>query len=240
MARPTRTFLPGCAHLVIQCALDRRPVLAGDDAKKRYLDDLREVSRLHGVKLHAYLLGDDSAQILLTPEDGAQLSRMMQALGRRFVAWLNHRDQRRGTIWEGRFMACPLLTPHFVLSAQRALESGGLATGPVLAFGTSMVHGSAQPWSSAGHHLGRKSDLTLESHPAYWGMGNTPFEREARYREFLEEGPSRKELETLMAAARAGRPLADEDSLRHWEKRLGLVLQRRPRGRPPKQAGVPA
>lgn len=236
MARPTRTFLPGCPHLVVQSTLDRKPALAGDEAKQKYLDCLRDVARLHDVKVHAYAIGDDEVLLLLTPEDGPSLSRMMQALGRRFVAWLNHRDQRRGTIWEGRFSACPLLTHHFALQAQRMIEAALASTTPAWSAGTSMVHAQGARWTSSSHHLGHKTDLALDSQAAYWALGNTPFDREARYRALLEEGLSRRETQQLLQAARSARPLADEDSLRQWEKRLGLSLLRRPRGRPRKDA----
>ena len=237
MARPTRTFLPGCPHLVIQSTLDRKPALAGEEAKQKYLDCLRDVARLHDVKVHAYAIGDDEVQLLVSPSDAQSLSRMMQALGRRFVAWLNHRDQRRGTIWEGRFSACPLLTHHFALQAQRMIEAGLASSAPAWSSGTNMVPLHGGRWTSSAHHLGHKTDLALESQAAYWALGNTPFDREARYRTLLEEGLSRRETQQLLLAARGAQPLADEDSLRQWEKRLGLSLQRRPRGRPRKDAG---
>ena len=57
------------------------------------------------VALHAYALLDDAVQLLLRPPSDAALSRMMQALGRRYVAAFNRRHGRSGTLWDGRFRA---------------------------------------------------------------------------------------------------------------------------------------
>ena len=39
----------------------------------------------------------------MTPAEPGGASRMMQAIGRRYVACFNARYQRTGTLWEGRF-----------------------------------------------------------------------------------------------------------------------------------------
>ena len=43
------------------------------------------------------------------------------------------------------------------------------------------------PWSSCAHHVGIAPDLLITDHAVYWALGNTPFERQAQYRQALDE-----------------------------------------------------
>ena len=76
--------------------------------RQRLLDELCECAATHKVAIHAYVLMDNHLHLLATPETAEGLSRMMQALGRRYVAAFNKRHSRSGTLWDGRFRAAPI------------------------------------------------------------------------------------------------------------------------------------
>ena len=50
------------------------------------------------------------------------VGRMMQRLGRRYVAAFNARHARSGTLWEGRYKACLVGGDRYVLNCLRYIE----------------------------------------------------------------------------------------------------------------------
>ena len=105
MARLPRLDVPGIPQHVVQRGNDRQPCFAVDDDYQQYRQELGEAARRFGCAVHAYVLMTNHVHILVTPPERGAVSRMMQAIGRRYVAGFNARYQRTGTLWEGRFKA---------------------------------------------------------------------------------------------------------------------------------------
>jgi REP element-mobilizing transposase RayT len=103
MARQPRLDLPGIAQHVVQRGNDRHVCFAADTDYLRYLQELREASSKHDCAIHAYVLMTNHVHLLATPATTGGISRMMQAVGRRYVGSFNARYRRTGTLWEGRF-----------------------------------------------------------------------------------------------------------------------------------------
>lgn len=229
MARLPRLILPGQAHHVILRGNNRQALFYGDPDRQQMLAVLGEVAAQHGVAVHAYVLMDNHVHLLLTPPTAEALSRMMQALGRRYVGWFNARHQRSGTLWEGRFRAGVVEGDRHLLACMRYIESNPVRTG--------LCGEPAQwPWSSAAHHLGLSRQALITEHEQYWSMGNTPFEREHAYRDFMGQGVSPQEQAQFTDAALRGRPVASEAFLKPLAMDHGHIVVKRPRGRPRKVA----
>ena len=120
-------------------------------------------------------------QLLLRPPSEPALSRMMQALGRRYVAAFNRRHGRSGTIWEGRFRAGVVQEGMHTLQGLLLVDSLPVRHGEV-------ASAQASRWSSAPHRLGQCRDPLVTDPPEFWRLGNTPFEREAAYAALLAQG----------------------------------------------------
>jgi len=229
MARLPRLALDGQPHHLIQRGLNRQPFVADDVDRQRFLAELRESAALHKVAVHAYLLMDNHLHLLATPEAGEGLSLMMQSLGRRYVAAFNKRHGRSGTLWDGRFRAAPLEADAHLLACMRFIESipqrnAGFHLAP-----------EDYAWSSAAHHLGRRRDPLVVDHALFWALGNTPFEREAAWRAWLEQGVSDHEACRLMDSAHKGWPLGSASFLQQLSEQSERPVTPRKRGRPPRQ-----
>ena len=124
MVRPQRLFLPAHPHHVIQRGHNHGPIFLDDEDRRQYLHHLAEVARESRVAVHAYALGEDRVHLLLTPQTAEAISRMMQALGRRYVAAFNRRHGRSGTLWTGRF-ASHLVDEASVLGRVVFVRAGG-------------------------------------------------------------------------------------------------------------------
>ena len=222
MARLPRLVVPGQAHHLVQRGHNAQSVFIDDEDRRQYLAALRDALRAHAVVLHAYALLDDAVQLLLRPPSEAALSRMVQAVGRRYVAGFNRRHGRSGTIWEGRFRAGVVQQGEPTLQSLRMIDA--LSS-----------HGR---WSSAPHRLGLTRDALVSDPPEYWRLGNTPFEREAAYAALLAQGLDEAVVRRIEHAAANGWALGSPQFLVEMARQSGRPVRPRPRGRPrsPKQA----
>lgn len=229
MARLPRLILANQPHHVILRGNNRQAIFYSDLDREFLQSTLKEVAAQYRIALHAYVLMDNHLHLLLTPADADALSRMMQSLGRRYVGWFNARHHRSGTLWEGRFRAGVVEGERHLLACMRYIELNPVRAG---------LCGEAVqwPWSSAAHHLGQSRNPLITEHQMYWALGNTPFEREHAYREFLAQGVGRLEQTELTEAVLRGRPLGSEVFLRSLAVDHAAVVVRRPRGRPRKPA----
>ena len=226
MARLPRLTLAGIPHHILQIGNNRQPVFVDDADRQAWCAHLREASLVAGVDIHAYVLMDDHVHLLATPRaDAAALSAMMQALGRRYVAAFNRRHHRSGTLWEGRFRAALVDPDEQVLPCMRYIDTHPYRSGLCM-------NATQYRWSSCRHHLGYWRDPLVVDPAGYWALGNTPFEREAAFRDFLDEGVSTREAQALADATRRGWPIAGPEGQRRLALLLGREAAPRPRGRP--------
>lgn len=228
MARLSRLVVPQQPHFINQIGHDRQPVFRDSEDYAAYLNWLREGARKFRVALHAYVLLPEETALLATPVDEQGLSRMMQWVSRYYVPWFNHKYHRSGTLWGGRYKAAVLDAPSWLLDCCRYLEML-----PVRA--SAAAEPADYRWSSFAHHAGIQADPLITDHPLYWALGNTPFEREAAYRQRMELGISAAESERIASALRSGWALGPEAFRDELEKKTGRRAGPTRRGRPPKR-----
>lgn len=225
MARLTRLCIPGWPHLVVQRGHDRRAAFVDDEDRALFRDLLREMAAQERVQVHAYALLDGEVRLLVTPTSADGLSKLMQSIGRRYVARFNRRHGRRGALWEGRFRATVVEPERRLLECMLFVE--GAANGA--------PEGQADHrWSSALHHLGARADPVVTEPAQYWALGNTPFEREAKYRQLQEQGLTERQALEITSALNAGWPLGNASFLQVIGAHTDRRLEPRPRGRPRK------
>ena len=173
MARMPRLAVAGQPHLVVQRGGGARPVFVDDADRRAYLSALAELAPGGPVAVHAYALLDDAVMLLATPREPADLGRFMQRVSRRYVPAFHRRHGGNGPLWAGRFQAAALDPERYLLPCILLIEQAPVRAG-VVAMATEW------PWSSAAHHVGRGTVPWLREHAAWWRLGNTPFEREAK------------------------------------------------------------
>jgi putative transposase len=230
MARLARLSLGGYPHLVMQ-RVAARPLFATDDEAQCLDRIVRDALSTAVVALHGYALLPEGLWLLATPDDAHGLGRAMQSIGRRYVRWYNDRRGERGGLFEGRYRAAVIEPGPEVLLALRRVELA-----PVLAELVTVPE--AYRWSSCRHHTGLQQDPQLRVHPVVWGLGNTPFERQAAYRAALGDELPRAEIERLDRMLAGGWVLGSPDFVR----RIAPLCARRPArarpGRPRRKAAA--
>jgi putative transposase len=225
MARLPRLTVTGYPHHVILRGNNRQDIFLTPADYQRMLDLLFEHSRAQKVDVHAYVLMGNHVHLLLTPQQDQALPKMMQAVGRSYVQVFNKVHARTGTLWEGRYRSTLIQTDRYLLACMAYIDLN-----PVRAY---MV---AQPeeyaWSSFGHYAGRRTDRLITPHALVWGLGNTPFAREAAYAELVHAGISAGQQGALTDATLRGWALGDAGFMADLQTQTDRRLLKNKAGRP--------
>ena len=229
MARRPRLEFPCAPVHVVQRGNNRLPCFSHDDDYCAYLESLHESSVNTGVHVHAYVLMTNHVHLLLTAHAPHAVSRMMQALGRRYVRYINGVYRRTGTLWEGRFKSSLIDTRSYLLTCYRYI-----ALNPVRA---AMIASPAMyRWSSyARNALGAPQRL-VTPHPEYTALGSSDSQRCAAYRELFQATLDADDLAAIRAHIEQERALGSPRFQAEIEAALARSVRLRGPRRPRKLA----
>ena len=225
MARQPRLALPGYPHHVIQRGNNRQPIVLDETDRKMLHSLWLEESQRQKVAVNAYVLLDNHFHMLLTPPSDEAMSLMMQSVGRTYVRYFNNRHKRSGTLWEGRYKSSLLDSEAYLLTCMAYIDLNPVRAGVA-------ESADAFNWSSYKHLIGQKIDKLVTPHALYWGLGNTPFAREAAYAEFVASGLSESIQKDLTESALKGRVVGRPDFLKLLEKTTRRQILPQKAGRP--------
>lgn len=225
MARQPRLTVAAYPHHVIQRGNDRQAIVRDDADRER----LRALWQVHAqqfrVAIHGYVIMDNHFHLLVTPETDDGLPQMMQAVGRAYVRYFNLRHQRTGTLWEGRYRSNLIESERYLLACMVYIDLNPVRAGMV-------QHPADFKWSSHRHCIGQVSDKLVTPHALFWGLGNTPFAREAAYAQLVQAGLAQADKDQLTRSALSGWALGSADF-------VGELQQVTPRRLLPAKAGRP-
>jgi putative transposase len=224
MRRP-RLELPGIPQHITHRGVNRGATFIDDEDFAAYLQALECVSQAQAVAIHGYVLMTNHVHLLVSSDVAGAVSRMMQALGRRYVRAFNARYSRTGTLWEGRYKSCLVDSDRYLLACLRYIELN-----PVRA--AMVVTPWEYRWSSVHAHLGLRHDARLTPHARYLALGADASERADAHRHLLMEGLSNDVLEEIRCHMRQERALGSPSFQQMMEKALNRPTSVRPPGRP--------
>ena len=194
MARLPRFVIPSQPQHIIVRGNNRESVFYREEDYRFYLEKLKQACDKHQCELHAYVLMTNHIHLLLTPHSEQGIGKMIQMLGRYYVQYFNHVNNRTGTLWEGRYKATLIDSEHYLLTCYRYIELN-----PVRA---NMVdHPSAYPWSSYGYNGLGKTDLVVTPHQEYLRLGIESEERQLAYRSLFKSHITEKTLTEIREAS---------------------------------------
>lgn len=226
MSRQSRLDVPGIAQHIVQRGVARGRCFMDAHDFRIYRGALRESAWKHGCAIHAYVLMTNHVHLLATGNSAGAISRMMQALGRKYVRHFNDRHGRTGTLWEGRYKSGLVDANHYVLACYRYIELN-----PVRAGMTRCA--SEYPWSSHRANALCATDELLTPHSVYLALGE-PGRRERVYRGIVEAGESEVERDRIRAHLVAQRALGSDQFQSDIARRTGREAAPRRPGRPRK------
>ena len=228
MPRPLRIDIPGIPQHVVQRGNDRQPCFFDDADYLCYHTELREIARREGCFVHAYVLMTNHVHLLLTPSQAGAVGRTMQALGRRYVRYINATYGRTGTLWEGRYNSSLVGDGDYLMRCQRYIELNPLRAAM-----------AADPrdyrWSS--HHALAygEADPLIAPHPDYLALGANPAERQLRYRAMVMATVDPEDVETIRKHLSRQHAYGSERFRLAIEAQLGRTIGPQKIGRPNKE-----
>jgi len=223
MARRPRIYIPGVAHHVIQRGNNREVCFGDDSDYKAYLTYLKEGAAQYGVAIHAFVLMSNHVHILATPSDEKALGKLLQAQGRRYVQYYNHKYGRTGTLWEGRYKSTLVQSENYLLTVYRYIELN-----PVRA--NMVEHASEYPWSSYRYNAVGLNIELITPHREYKKMGATAEGRQKAYRLLFRGRMAERDLEEIRDCSNKSWVLGDERFKVKVESKTGVSSQRVGRG----------
>jgi putative transposase len=185
---------------------------------------LGEQSAAEGVRVHGWSLTPQALRLVATPMQRQSLARTVQGIGRRLSAHVGG-----GSAYSGRYRSTLIEPGRWVLPCLIWVESAptrdGYAPDP-----------AGWRWSSASTHTGLSGAgcVFLNHHHDYWSFGNTPFDRQARYKERLQSGLLEEQVQAIEAAVRGQWALGSESFVSGLSGIATRRVRPAPRGRPRK------
>lgn len=230
MARQPRYNLPDVPQHVIQRGNNRQPVFFAEDDYQIYLDKLNAASVRHCCDIHAYVLMTNHVHLLMTPRKADGISKVLQSLGRTYVAYINRAYQRSGTLWEGRYRASLIDSERYLLACQRYIELNPVRAGMVM-------HPGEYRWSSFRANAHGETDLLTSKHEQYQTLGTNPQDRQRAYRELFQEQLDSVQLRSIRDALNQSQVLGSERFKNEIEQHLQRRIRPGKPGRPKKRHG---
>jgi putative transposase len=228
MGRPPRLLLPGYPHHVVQRGHNRNAVFIEPGDYEYYLANLKIWKDSYGVAVRAWCLMTNHVHLVLVPrQDGAGISSLMRRLSARQGRYVNRLERRLGTLWCGRFRSSVIDSDEYLLACLRYVELN-----PVRA---RLVRDPADyPWSSYRERMGLAPVSLLDVDTATSLPGNSEEERRRAYAGYIGTEPDDAEHQLIRTALQRNRLTGSSRFVEEIERRTGLRLENRGRGRPPK------
>lgn len=216
MARLPRLVISGQPLHLLQRGNNRSVTFFADEDYHFYRDTLYRASRRFGCAIHAYVLMTNHVHLLLTPGDERAPARMMQAVGRRYVRYINGCYRRTGTLWEGRYKSTLIDSEHYLLICSRYIELNPVRAGMV-------ENPETYRWSSYRHNAYGELDTLITPHALYRALGPRPADQQVAYRALFKAQLEAQTLEAIRNATNDGAVLGHD----RFREQIEAALQRR-------------
>ncbi len=230
MPRRSRLQLCGVPLHIVQRGNNRSPCFFAEEDYLFYRHWLRLLAARHCCAIHAYALMTNHVHLLLTPARPEGASVLMQALGRRYVQYINRFYKRSGTLWEGRFKASAVQAEAYLLKCYRYIELNPVRAGMV-------THPRDYKWSSYRHHAMETVDETISDHPLYLALDADAIRRVRAYEALFGSQLDDETITEIRTASRCGGVLGTERFREEVASALGERRTRGKAGRPKRGSG---
>jgi putative transposase len=228
MGRLPRTIDDGLVYHAFNRGNNSADVFFDDSDRVAFLEALVKTKEHYPFRLIGYCLMTNHFHLLLRPEDGQTISRILQSLTVTHTSRYHKRHQTSGHVWQGRFKSPVIQDDLHLLVVLRYIEAN-----PVRA--KIVADPGEYRWSSfLCHGLGQEDPL-ISPFPEWEELGRSAAERRKRWRSKVRARQSEAEVQSVRSSLQTGRPFGASEWTEQMAERLGIALVPRPRGRPPKK-----
>jgi putative transposase len=178
MPRRPRPLADGLLYQALNRGNNRAAVFGDADDYRLFLTALAKTQQRYPFRLYGYCLMTNHFHLLLAPEPGQSVSRILQSLTVAHT-WHYHRaGSTSGHVWQGRFRSPVVQEDEHARVVLRYLEANPLRAGLVSDL-------ASYPWSSYPvHGLGRVDPL-VSPLPGWQALGRDEAARQAYWRTWV-------------------------------------------------------
>ncbi|MCE2745153.1 MAG: hypothetical protein LW710_04520 [Burkholderiales bacterium] len=226
MARQARLFIPECPMLIELQGIARQEVFKTRESYFLFHALLPQSAAQERVLIHSYCMVPTRVLLLISAKEAACAGRFVQNLNRHFSPAVRQMQAvQSSALWEPRFKSTVVQPGSHSLKASLFVEQLAMRV-------TGAPDLTTYPWSSFAAHAGAVNEAWLTDLPVYWQLGNTPFERQSRYRQFSEQGLSELDTAGLSRCLQKGWLWAEDSFCVEIQELANRPVRPRPRGRP--------
>ncbi|HEY5622866.1 MAG TPA: transposase [Gammaproteobacteria bacterium] len=200
MPRHPRLSVAGFPHHVTQRGNNRQSCFFSNVDYRFFLELLGDACDRHECKLHAYVLMTNHVHLLITPASPESLSLAMRDVGREYVRSINARQDRTGTLWEGRFRSSLVDSERYCLACYRYIELNPVRAGIV-------VDPRDYAWSSIHENATGEPGGLVSPHPLWLELGRSPKERAHAYIALFDQALRPSELLSIRESLKRTQPI---------------------------------
>ena len=218
MARQLRISYPGAIYHVTGRMLgswrDHRDRLFRDDRdRERFMERLGQSVEDFEGRLYLFCLMSNHYHLLLeTPR--ANVSRLMQSVTTGYTVYFNRRHKRHGHLFDGRFKSEVVSGDEYLLKLSRYIHHNAVA---VRSWARRSIEDRIRAlrvyrWSSYRGYIGLAKPSSFVSEGQILGMMSGGKRRQRRsYREYVESGLARSDLDLKAALAKRSMGIGDHE-----------------------------
>jgi putative transposase len=198
-----RSLLPGYPLHVLQRGHNKARVFLEDADHGLFLGLLQEYSKKHACAIHAYVLMSNHIHLLMSPPDIPSLSKLMRDVNQVYGQHFNRKNDRCGSLWQGRFKASLVDSAEYFLTCQRYHELNPVRAGMV-------VDPARYALSSYRTNAEGLPSTFVTPHRRYLALGATDDTRRKAYRALFGAPIREEELSRIRNAVQRERPIGDD------------------------------
>jgi putative transposase len=227
MGRLPRAIDDALVYHALNRGNNRGRVFEDDADHLAFLEALAKTKERYPFRLLGYCLMANHFHLLVRPESGESISRILQSLTVTHTWHYHKRHRSSGHVWQGRFKSPVIQDDTHLLTVLRYIEANPLRANMVAQL-------SDYRWSSFRHHGLGEPDPLLSPIPEWDELGQSESERRKRWRAKVCAPQKEIEVTAVRNSLRSGRPLGTDEWTERIAKRLNIDLTPRARGRPRK------
>jgi putative transposase len=211
MARPLRIEYPGAFYHVTSRGNERKRIFSAKADYIQFKEYLKNAQEKYACRLHCYVLMQNHYHLVLETPEG-NLSQVMQYLNGSYTGYFNHRTDRSGHLFQGRYKAILVEVDSYLLQLSRYIHLNPVRAGMV-------ERPQDYSYSSYNSLISEKGEEII-TRDLIWGMisKDRALARD-RYRSFVERALER-ELENPLKEVYAGSILGGTSFIRETVDKL--------------------